>query len=156
MKELMEYREKLLSRLSAATEEFCEACRSFADPFVIIDGEWTVHQIAFHVGGIHREVYGARILRTFHEENPMIKNFEPEEWMTASYIRDEPFEKLLTEFSTSIQAICVLLGDAPQESWSRLSQHEALGKELTLQLWAERGLAHIEDHLRTLKKAQNP
>ncbi|MEN9562969.1 MAG: DinB superfamily [Chloroflexota bacterium] len=156
MKELMEYREKLLARLSAAEEEFCEACRSFANPFASVDGEWTVHQVAFHVGGIHREVYGARVLRTFHEENPLIKNFEPEEWMVAIYSREEPLENILTEFSTSIQAICVLLGNAPQESWSRLSQHEALGKELTLQLWAERGLAHIEDHLKSLKKAQNP
>ena len=155
MKELMEYREKLLARLGAAGDEFCEACRSFADPFANVDGEWTVHQIAFHVGGIHREVYGARVLRTFHEENPMIKNFEPEEWMAASYTRDEPLEKILNEFSTSIQAICVLLGNAPQSSWSRLSQHEALGNELTLQLWAERGLAHIEEHLVSLKKAQN-
>lgn len=155
MKELMEYRQKLLARLSAATEEFCEACRSFADPFAKVGGEWSVHQIAFHMGGIHREVYGMRILRTFHEENPIFKNFEPEEWMAVSYQRDEPLEKILNEFSASIQSVCALLADAPQSSWSRLSRHEALGKELTLQLWAERGLAHIEDHLRSMKKAQN-
>jgi hypothetical protein len=154
MKELMEYREKLLARLGAAGDEFCEACRSFADPFAKVDEEWTAHQIAFHVGGIHREVYGMRVLRTFHEENPMIKNFEPEEWMAANYKRDVALEKILNEFSASIHEICLLLGNAPQSSWSRLSQHEALGKELTLQLWAERGLAHIEEHLTFLKKAQ--
>jgi len=154
MKELMEYREKLLARLGMAVEEFCEACRSFADPFAIVEGEWTLHQIAFHVGGIQREVYGMRVLRTFHEDNPIFKNFEPEEWMAASYTRDEPLEKILNEFLAGIQTVCALLAEAPQSSWSRLSQHEALGKELTLQLWAERGLAHIEEHLAILKKAQ--
>jgi hypothetical protein len=155
MKELMEYREKLLARLGAAGDEFCEACRSFADPFAKVDEEWTVHQIAFHVGGIHREVYGMRVLRTFQEDDPIFKNFEPEEWMADRYTRDESLENILNEFAANIQTVCALLAEAPQSSWSRLSQHEALGKELTLQLWAERGLAHIEDHLKALKKAQN-
>ena len=154
MKELIEYREKLLARLREATVEFCDVCRSFNDPFAVVDGEWTVHQIAFHVRGINQEVYGLRVRHTLKEDYPEFKNFDPEHWMATSYTREEPLEKILSEFSASMNDVCDLLNGMPQESWSRLSRHEALGKELTLQLWAERGLAHIEEHLKVLKKAQ--
>ena len=155
MKELIEYREKLLARLREATAELCDACRSLADPFVLVDGEWTAHQIAFHVRDINREVYGMRVRRTLNEENPEFKNFSPEDWMKNNYKRDEPLEKILSEFSASMNEVCDILSTMPERGWSRLSRHEALGKELTLQLWTERGLAHIEEHLKVLKNAQS-
>lgn len=155
MKELMEYREKLVSRWWAATEEFCAACRSFPDAHTKTNGEWTVHQIAFHVAGIYHEVYGNRILRTLQEEVPTFTNFEPEEWMSANYAKDASMENILNDFSKRIKEMCDQLGNAPQEIWSRLSCHESLGKDLTLQLWAERGLAHIEEHLKELNALQN-
>ena len=34
---------ELLARIREATQEFCDACRSFADPFAIVDGGWTLH-----------------------------------------------------------------------------------------------------------------
>lgn len=154
MKELLEYREKLLARIREATGEFCDVCKSFVDPFAHADGEWTAHQIAFHVRDINREVYGMRIRRTLNEDNPEFKNFDPETWIANHYNRDEPLEKILSEFSVSMNEACDLLSAMPQSGWSRLSQHESLGKELTLQLWTERGLAHLEGHLKTLKKAQ--
>ncbi len=155
MKELLEYREKFLARLREITVEFCDACRAFKDPFALVEGEWTLHQIAFHVRGIEREVYGMRVRRTLKEDNPEFKNFDPEKWMADSYTPEEPLEKILAEFSASMNDVCDQLAAMPQTGWSRLSRHEALGKELTLQLWAERGLAHLEDHLKTLKKAQS-
>lgn len=155
MKELIEYREKLLARMREATVEFCNACQSSADPFSKMDGEWSAHQIAFHVRDVEREVYGMRIRRTLNEDNPEFKNFDPDAWMETYYNRDEPLEKILSEFSSRMNEACDMLAGMPQTVWSRLSRHEALGKELTLQLWAERGLAHIEEHLSMLKKAQN-
>ncbi|GAB4500405.1 MAG: hypothetical protein OHK003_20600 [Anaerolineales bacterium] len=155
MKELIEYREKLMARLHQATVEFCNACQSSADPFSKINGEWSAHQIAFHVRNVEREVYGMRIRRTLNEDNPEFKNFDPDVWMETHYNRDEPLEKILSEFSSRMNEACDMLAGMPQTAWSRLSRHEALGKELTLQLWVERGLAHIEEHLAMLKKAQN-
>ncbi|KAA0277042.1 MAG: hypothetical protein EDM79_05905 [Chloroflexi bacterium] len=153
MKELMEYREKLLARLREASAELCEACRTAKDPFSSTEGEWTPHQIAFHVRGIDREVYGMRIRRTLKEENPLFKNFDPDGWMAAHYNYDEPLGKILDEFWAGIVEVTGLLNSVPQEVWSRQSQHEALGKDLTLQLWVERSLAHIEEHLAGLKDA---
>jgi hypothetical protein len=43
--------------------------------------------------------------------------------------------------------------ELPQEGWSRTSRHASLGGDLTLQLWVERSLAHLEEHLAALKTA---
>lgn len=152
MKELMEYREKLIARLGEATREFCEACESFDDPYVKMEGDWTMHQIASHVRDVDRHVYGMRIRRMLNEDNPVFSSFNADGWMASEYRKDEPLKTILGEFSASMDEMCNLLKSLPQAGWSRLSRHESLGNELTLQLWAERSLAHIEEHLKTLKK----
>lgn len=152
MKELMEYREKLIARLGQAAREFCEACESFDDPFMKVEGEWTVHQIAAHARDVDRHVYGLRIRRTLNEENPTFTSFNADGWMASEYRRGEPLKTILGEFSASLDEMCNLLKALPQAGWSLMSRHESLGNELTLQLWAERGLAHIEEHLKTLKQ----
>lgn len=152
MKELMEYREKLIARLGEATREFCEACESFDDPYVKMEGDWTMHQIASHVRDVDRHVYGMRIRRMLNEDNPVFSSFNAGGWMASEYRKDEPLKTILGEFSASMDEMCNLLKSLPQAGWSRLSRHESLGNELTLQLWAERSLAHIKEHLKTLKK----
>jgi hypothetical protein len=74
--------------------------------------------------------------------------------MTAIYDKDEPLSKIVSDFLENIQDLCKTLQAVPREAWSRESRHETMGGELTLQLWAERNLAHIEEHLLTLKNAQ--
>ena len=151
MKELYEYREKLMNRLREATDEFCEMCESFTNPFISADEGWNVHQIAFHVRDVNREVYGLRMRRTAIENNPRFQSFNPDEWMAAHYNNNEEMQNILSEFKTEINDLHNMLAALPHEAWSRTSTHEALGPELTLQLWAERSLAHIEEHLAALK-----
>ncbi len=154
MKELLEYREKLLARIEEAAQEFCAACESFGDPFTKVEGEWTLHQIASHTRDVDKMVYGERIRRTLNETNPEFKSFDADEWMAANYDKNEPLSKITNDFGESIQDLCKTLQAVPREAWSRESRHETMGGELTLQLWVERNLAHIEEHLLTLKNAQ--
>ncbi len=154
MKELIEYREKLIARIEEAAQEFRVACESFSDPFTKVDGEWTVHQIASHTRDVDKMVYGERIQRTLNETNPTFKSFDADAWMAANYDKDEPLSKIVNAFLENIQDLCKTLQAVPREAWSRESRHETMGGELTLQLWVERNLAHIEEHLLTLKNAQ--
>lgn len=156
MKELFEYREKLLDRFAEAAREFCAACESVGSPFVVPAGEWTAHQMASHVRDVNSVIYGGRIRRTLNEATPEFKRFDADQWMAEHYQREEPLEKILSEFSASVNEMLDLLKTMPAEGWSRLSRHETLGGELTLQSWVERSLAHIEEHLQTLKKAEKP
>lgn len=156
MKELLEYREKLLSRFVEAAQEFCAACESFSDPSTKTEGEWTVHQMAAHVRDVDRHVYGERIRRTLNEEMPGFRTFDADTWMTEHYNRDESLKKILSEFMANVDDLLALLRSMPVEGWSRLSHHETLGGEPTLQFWVERSLAHIEEHLHVLKKVEIP
>jgi hypothetical protein len=152
MKELLEYREKMVKRFGEAAREFCAACESFSDPFTKIEGGWNLHQIASHTRDVEKLVYGRRIYQTLHEEKPEFKNFDADDWMAAYYDPQEPLARIVDDFTKDVDALCEVLNSLPQEAWSRESRHETLGGELALQLWVERSLAHIEEHLRTVKK----
>ncbi len=153
MKELLEYRVKMIDRLEEAAQEFRLACEAVDDPFKKVEGEWTLHQIASHTRDVEKLVYGARVFQTLREDKPEFKNFDVDEWMAAHYNKDESLSGILDEFSKYCAELCKTLRDLPREAWSRESRHETLGGDLTLQLWVERGLAHIEEHLLSLKKA---
>jgi hypothetical protein len=151
MKELLEYREKLLARLLEASQEFCLACESFVNPFEKIKGEWTVHQIAAHTRDVEKFVYGERVRKTLSEDNPLFKSFDADGWMKEHYKQDETLKNILEDFKNSVQGLHQTLSTVKREDWSRLSRHESGGSELTLQVWVERGLAHVEEHLKILK-----
>ena len=153
MKELLEYRVKMIARLNESAREFHAACEAVSDPFAKVEGEWTLHQIASHTRDVEKLVYGARIQQTLNENNPEFKNFDADEWMAAHYNPRESLAEILDEFIKNVEDLCKTLRDLPQEAWSRESRHDAQGGELTLQLWVERSMAHIEEHLQTIKKA---
>ena len=149
MKELLEYRVFLVNRLRQAAKEFYETAGSL-DPSSKWSGEWTLHQIAAHIRTLNH-VYEERAREILAEENPLFENFDPEAWMLSHYEPQEPFKKILDEFKANVDNLCVSLSVLPVEAWSRESRHETIGDSLPLQLWVERGLAHIEDHLLEIK-----
>jgi len=155
MKELFEYRVKMIERLSEAAHEFQTACMTVKNPFEKVDDEWTLHQIASHTRDVDKLIYGVRIRQTLNEENPEFKSFDADGWMAAHYNKEESLTGILDEFIASVEELCKTLRELPQEAWSRESRHETMGGGLTSQLWVERNLQHIEEHLQTLKKAQN-
>ena len=155
MKELLEYRVKLIARLSEAAQEFRAVCEAINDPFSKVEGEWTLHQIASHTRDVEKLVYGARIRQTLNENNPEFKSFDADDWMATHYNGKESLAGILDEFLSNMEDLCKALRDLPQEAWSRESRHETMGGELTLQLWVERSLAHIEEHCQTLKNGRN-
>jgi hypothetical protein len=155
MKELSEYRVKMIERMRMAAQEFHLACEAIHDPYEKIEGEWTPHQIAAHTRDVDKLIYGARIIKTLNEDTLEFKSFDADEWMNKNYNRDEPLAIILNELIANGKEICENLSQQPPEVWSRESRHETMGEGLTLQLWMEHSLAHIEEHLLTLKKANN-
>ena len=153
MKELAEYRANLMNRLEEAADKFRAACLKVDDPHVRLNTDgWTVHQIAAHTRAADERVYGLRARRTAAEENPEFPNFDGEAYMSASYNSNEPLEELLNVFVANIRALIEFLRTMPPEAWSRVSRHTTLGRDLTLQTWVEKDLAHIEEHLEAVEK----
>jgi hypothetical protein len=157
MKQLIEYREKMLNRLEQAATEFRAACLAagFPDEPIEADG-WSVHQVAAHSRDVDQMVYGARARRTLTEDNPTFPNFDGDAYMRQHYDPKEPLSSMLDGFVASIQSLVKLLREMPPDGWQRESSHETQGSGLTVQTWVERGLDHIEEHLATVKKAAKP
>jgi hypothetical protein len=153
MKELAEYRTKLVKRLEDAAGEFRDECLKAEDPNAPLEADgWTLHQLAMHTRDVDELVYGLRVRRTAVEENPEFPNFDGEAYMSANYNAGESLEQVVTSLVENVRALAEFLRALPKESWSRVSRHTTLGSGLTLQTWVEKDLAHIEEHLETVKK----
>jgi hypothetical protein len=156
MKELAEYRTNLVKRLEAAAEEFRAECLNVDDPHARLHADgWTVHQVAVHTRDVNDLVYGLRARRTAVEENPEFPNFDGAAYMSANYNSSEPLDQVLNRLVGSVQDLAEFLRALPVEAWSRVSRHTTLGRDLTLQTWVEKDLAHIGDPLETVKKHKN-
>lgn len=154
MKELLEYRRQLIARLVSASEEFRDACLAVNDPHAIVEEGWSAHQIAVHTRDVHKLVYGLRAERTAREDNPEFQNFDGDAYMAKQYSAGESFDDLLNGLVTDVKAFSEMLDALPAEAWSRVSRHAMFGGGFTLQTWVERDLAHIEEHLETVKKGK--
>lgn len=152
MKELDEYRANLIERLVSAAGEFRDACLAVQDPFAPLEDGWNVHQIAVHTRDVNLLVYGLRARRTAEEDDPEFQNFDGDAYMMEHYDADEPLHQLLDGFAANVETLAAILKGLPAEAWSRESRHSTLGSGFTLQTWVERNLAHIEEHLQTVKK----
>ncbi len=152
MKELEEYRIGLMEKLEDATKAFHVECLAAKDPYVPVEkGNWSIHQIAVHTRDVDKLIYGLRARRTALEDNPEFPNFDGEAYMAEHYDVNESLSELLNGFVANVEALMELLRALPGEGWSRVSSHATLGSGLTLQSWVEKDLAHIEEHLETVK-----
>jgi hypothetical protein len=156
MKELLEYRAKLMERLLQTANEFRTACLAVKDPYLPSPAEsgWSVHQIAVHTRDVNKLVYGLRIRRTAAEDNPEFPNFDGEVYLADHYDAGESLTKVLNELVENTRTLVEFLRSLPPEAWSRLSRHTTLGGGLTLQSWVEKDLAHIEEHWGSVKPTE--
>jgi len=157
MKELSEYRMKLMERLADAANAFRTECLALKDPYAPLEeGGWNAHQVAVHTRDVDKLVYGLRARRTALEDNPEFPNFDGDAYLAENYDPTESLSGLLNGFVESVEALIELLRALPVEAWSRESRHATLGSGFTLQTWVERDLAHIQEHLETVKKNSKP
>lgn len=157
MKELAEYRAKLIDKLAAAAKDFRAACLAVKDLYAPLEeGGWNVHQLAAHTRDVDKLVYGLRARRTALEDNPEFQNFDGEAYMAEHYDANEPLDELLNGFVENVESLAETLRSLPTEAWSRESRHAMLGSDFTLQTWVERDLAHIQEHLETVKEEMRP
>lgn len=155
MNPLHEYRAHLLDRLEAKAREFRAAVQSRKEAEAPLADGWSAHQLAVHTRDVHKMVYGARIQRTIAEENPTFENFDGDAWMAEHYDTSEPVDSVLNELVDLVAQTVAMLRNVPAAAWSRPSRHETYGGGFTTQTWVERSLAHIEEHLITLKQENN-
>lgn len=153
MKELKDYRKRLLEKLVNTAREFRTASLAVKDPYLPLEeGGWNVHQVAAHTRDVDKLVYSLRARRTIEENNPEFQNFDGDAYMAQHYDAGESLSDMLNGFVENVESLTEMLRTLPDEAWSLESRHETLGRGFTLQTWVERGLAHIEEHVETVSK----
>jgi hypothetical protein len=126
MKELYDYRTRLIDTLVAAANEFRAKCLAVPDPFVPLEeGGWNTHQVAAHTRDV--DAHSA-----------------------THYDAKEPLDSILNGLVESVGSLAEMLRGLSGEAWARESRHSTLGSGFTLQTWVERNLAHIEEHIATV------
>jgi hypothetical protein len=153
MNETQEYRKNLLDRLLAAAHEFRDRCLQVKDDKApLTTGSWDLHQIIVHVRDVDRHVYGLRARRILTEKKmPVFQNFDGDAWMEQHYDPKEDTGAMIAEYTARIDELVKMLSPLPDSTWSKPGRHVQIG-EKTLQWWVERSLAHLEEHLDTVKK----
>ena len=150
--ELLDYRTRMLNRILAKAQEFTDTCNAISYPFAPLETDgWNTHQVAVHMRDVQVHVYGLRARRTVMEDRPVFPNFDGDAWNAEHYDPAEPLGAILDEFLSNVRATVDFLAPLPPPAWARLSRHEVSG-EFAMQHWVERMLAHIEEHLATVKK----
>ncbi len=152
MEELLDYRQRMLDKLAVAPAELRATIAAIPDPYAPLEeGGWNLHQLVVHMRDVNAQVYPPRLYRILDEENPTFENFDGEAWMAAHYAQNEPLEAILMQFACQCAEVTDRLRQLPAEAWSRPGTHPAYGTH-SLQWWAERMLAHIEEHLEQVRR----
>jgi len=150
---LDEYRRELVERYRrqpAAYRERLKALDEAALHSPIKPGEWSAHQVIFHVSAVDEQAYGPRLLRILREDRPELEDFDSDRWMADHYGPGEPSQVILDRWQSARQAYADEVAAAPREAWSRTGRQPYWG-ERTLQWWVERAVAHAEEHQRQLE-----
>jgi hypothetical protein len=72
--------------------------------------------------------------------------------MKEHYLANQPLPEILDDFVKHVEELAQMLRKLPTPAWSRKSRHARLGHGFTLQTWVERDLAHIKEHVESIKK----
>jgi DinB superfamily len=136
-------------RLSSLTCDLTEA-RLHAAPE---PGEWSVAEIAAHLRSC-ADVWGRAIETIAVTDHPTIRAVSPTTWIKSTDYREAAFAASLQAFSKQRDQLLALLGDLPDQGWSRSATILGGGRplELTVHSYANRLARHERTHWRQVAK----
>jgi hypothetical protein len=149
---LDDYRGRLLARYRDQVEGYAGHFSRLDDRTThlpIKPGEWSAHQVLFHMCATDEQAYGPRLRRILQEDHPELEDFHSEAWFAEHYDAAEPAGAILERWRSVRGSYAAEVGAAPRQAWSRTGRQPYWG-ERTLQWWVERAVRHGEDHWRQL------
>ncbi len=112
---------------------------------------WNAQQVLGHLGDSSR-YWGARMLRTAYEDEPLLPGVDQDALMLAFAHRYRSPDELLAMYRLASVGNVALLRGLPTEAWQRVGTHEERGR-MTLREMAEVQTDHEVLHLRQLREA---
>ena len=116
-------------------------------------GEWSVTEIAAHLRSC-ADVWGRVIETIALTDHPTIRAVNPRTWIKSTDYPELAFASSLQAFSTQRDQLLALLGDLPDQGWSRSATVLGGGSplELTVHSYANRLARHERTHWRQVAK----
>jgi hypothetical protein len=155
VEELWAYRQRLLERHEAQVTDLRRRLSAWAEDRLRIaprPGEWSAHQMVFHLRDTEIQAYVARVHRMLAESEPWLPDFDAEAFMAEHYEPTEPIQQIVADIEQARRGLRRALAFDDGKAWSRTGRHPALGGR-TVQTWVERAVLHFDEHLRGLDSA---
>jgi len=149
---LDDYRRRLLARYLQQPEAYAEHLAGLDDRAArtpIKPGEWSAHQVLFHLASVDEQAYAPRLRRILREGRPTLEDYDGDGWMAERYDLAESPQVILERWHSVRQEYAAEVAGAPPAAWSRTGLQPYWG-ERTLQWWVERAVAHADEHWRQL------
>jgi DinB superfamily len=136
-------------RLSRLTGDLTEAeLHAAPEP-----GEWSVTGIVAHLRSCS-DVWGAAIETIAGTDHPTIRAVSPTTWIERTDYRELAYASTLQAFRKQRDQLLALLGQLPDQAWSRSATVVGGGRplELTVHSYASRLARHERTHWRQVAK----
>ena len=136
-------------RLSGLTGDLTEAkLRAAPEP-----AEWSVTEIAAHLRSC-ADVWGQAIETIAVTDHPTIRAVSPTTWIQSTDYRELAFASSFQAFTKQRDQLLDLLGQLPDQGWSRSATVLGGGRplELTVHSYADRLARHERTHWRQVAK----
>ncbi len=116
-------------------------------------GEWSVTEIAAHLRSC-ADVWGQAIETIAVTDHPPIRAVSPTTWIESTDYRELAFASSLQAFGKQRDQLLTLLGQLPDQGWSRSATVLGGGRplELTVHSYADRLARHERTHWRQVAK----
>lgn len=147
-------RSKLVERFIAGPAEVDAAMEGITEAELDqrrSDGEWTVREIAHHLGD--SEMRSAlRLRQLLAEDDPVIPSYDEEEYARRLFY-DRPIEASLAAFRAARASTGEILLRLSDAQWRRMGTHTEVGA-WGIEAWLETYAAHGRDHADQIRRAR--
>ena len=150
------YRHSLLARYTDQVDALGSDVEAVSDADrrrPLAPGEWSPHEVVWHVDAVESQVYQVRLARLVEEEHPLLADFDLEGWMAAHYTDQESTDAIVARIAQGRRTMRRRLEQVPVAAWGRTGFHSRWGTR-TLMWWVERSISHLTEHARQLRGSQ--
>lgn len=116
------------------------------------DGGWPARTIVAHLRDDETLVMRMRMMRMLTEDDPLLPDFDEQEWAANRSTRRDRKDQLLGDFALQRQASLNLVRRITPEELERTGRHEVNGA-MTVASWLDHWAEHDSQHIAQLERA---
>jgi len=142
----MDSRGCIYSGLRNLPVELRRVMQGISDEYLPLDEGWSLRQTVQHMLDAIARIHLPRLEKIVETSNPFFADPETDDERAGRFDYGELLEEMVAELTGQCEQAADWLGTLSEEEWQRVGTHAILGTH-PLHWWADRMLAHLEEHL---------